>query len=70
MAKIDEIINGLAIECVCPLNLLPQTPTEKSMVRLFNDFGNKLMDRLVEVHKIRIIYPCIDIEEYYRDDEE
>lgn len=46
MAKIDKVINSLAIECVCPNNLSPQTPTEKSMVRLFNEFGLKLVDKL------------------------
>lgn len=69
MAKIDEIINGLAIECVCPVNLLPETPTEKSMVRLFNEFGTKLLDRLVENQQIRIIYPYLDVEKYYKDDD-
>lgn len=42
-----DIINDFAIESVCPTNLMPKTPTEITMVRLFKDFGIKLVDKLV-----------------------
>lgn len=47
MKTTDDIIVDFAIKAVCPDNFKPTTPTEINMVKLFKEFGIKLVDRLI-----------------------
>ena len=50
-----DIINDAAIEAVCPDNSKPQTVSQITMVKLFKEFGIKLVDTLVEEKKFVVV---------------